>query len=242
MDNTTTLGDVINLIRLPAEDPTFAPQFVEALPPLLVHDYLMIASQSVLYNNEQGERRRYGHGKNDHITLPCFPMEKADKSECPCAAKTGCYWYKSVNNLPSYNGLISKVTLSNGRKLIAHTPWEDIGDKSKSFLGFLSEDSAFTVKTYMSGDRLFIESDCNIDYVSPTADFTNFAELQEFICGEDADKYACDILSMPFTLHPEYGEQILATTLRLLSGFFSLSNIADTKADLRDGSKEGVQP
>ena len=238
----TTLGDIIDMVRFPAEDATLTPQFVESIPPLLMHDYLMIAQTSVLYNNEQGERRRYGHGDTEHITLPCFPMEKADKSECACAPKTGCYWYKSVEKLPAYTSSISKVTLSDGRKLINYTPWEDLRDKGNSFLGFISKDDSYTIKQYMQGEYLFIESEFEIDHVSPTGDFNNFEEMQSFICGEEAEKYACCILDMPFTLHPEYGEQIIATTLRLLSGFFSMSRIPDTKSDLRDGSKEGVQP
>lgn len=238
---TQTLGDVIDSIRLPSEDATLHPQWLESTPPTLVYHFLMMAKDSVLYNDNENKKRRYGIAAPEQITVSCVDVCKVDRSECPCDARTGCYWYRTAKPLPDFIGdTPSKITLIDGRDMIDHVPWEDMSCRAESFIPFHSS-RAYTIKNYTDGKYLFIETDLELEKVSVTAPFKNYAELLEYSCMQNG-KNMCSILDQPFSLRPEFSVQIMDLVLKLLAGFFRLSVVPDTKADMRDGSKEGVQP
>lgn len=236
-----TIRDWIDAIKLPSEDASLKPQEIEASTPMLIHDYLMIARDSVMYLDSRG-RELNNVLRDDGFLLKCVALEEADKNECPCNPRSGCTWLKSCDPLPAYKGdSLYAVTLTNQNKDIPYSRWTDMKDMSSSYSPvFSSGESCYTKKKFINGEFLYIETDLELDFVSVFLPITDFLSASSYSQCNDEEE-VCNILDMNFYVPSELRLQVMQTTVALLSGFFSLSPISDTKTDGVDGSRNNGQ-
>lgn len=229
-----TLGDVLDLIRIPLEDAGRRPGFAESLPRRMLYHYLMLAEKSVIYTDEEGKRRRFGVEDPDYITISCVPLCLVDKQECPDRPKTGCVWHRTASVLPEHIGPIRRVFLND--RDFGQGSWDSAKNKRNSYLAFHDE-TTFYHREYREGKHLFAEfpEDFEISSVSIEIAPVNKFDAMQYDCEAGI---VCSILDEPYSLDPRYSQQVINLTVQMILNLTRGGLRADVKSDLMDGSIE----
>lgn len=156
--------------------------------------------------------------------LPCIPMKRIDRVECPCAPPSGCYWAKSVYSIPTPI-MISYVSDVLGQDSFIRTYW----DKAK-YLKYSRQKSKRSKRHYLLRANGEGKTDLYVILPEPLAGqplhipaftlagvFQNPIEVAQYpSCDGEQSKYVCNPLDVPYFTDQGLRPIILAATWNML--------------------------
>jgi len=166
--------------------------------------------------------------------LPCVEVCELDRNECPCAPASGCYWLKSVCELPRYCKMISVTGIvANGENpRFTFIKWDRFQyipiSRNKSMRNGLY----WTIKdTGGDGPYLYLYGSRFLEMVSISAIWEDPMEVEAFPkCGEENLEALCNPLDVDFYTDAWLRDIILNKTwqkllpIRTAAGFDGLND------------------
>src|SRR5690606_11230623 len=115
----------------------------------------------------------YRHARQ---TIPCIPLERVDKNECPCAPASGCSWRKTKFKLPKPIGKLITVDSIDGSIKYSYVDWDSVKYKFSSRIPADRSRPYYTIKN----GYLYLHNDIHKRYVTVTATWADPLLIQTY--------------------------------------------------------------
>lgn len=153
-------------------------------------------------------------------TLPCVEMVEMDRSECPCAPASGCYWLKSKEPLPRPVRITSVTgTVANSENpRFTFIKWDRFQYVPKSRNVSTRNGRFWTIRdTGSEGAYLYLYGDRFLELVSVSGIWENPMHAEAFAsCGEVDLGAKCNPLDVDFYTDASMRDRIVDITWQKL--------------------------
>lgn len=173
--------------------------------------------------------------------INCFPMQRADQSECPSLPPSGCIWLKSKKALPKTLKMLS-VTTPNGSIKFDPVEWGNY-KYTKTSGRIPTTDTTnryYTLKNTSKGVYLYIYTETEKQEMlkSITVGMISENPQEALACDDCSDTQSteCNPLDVDFYTCAEVRDLIFKTTWQTLASLRS-SAIVDERNDDRSDDR-----
>lgn len=153
-------------------------------------------------------------------TLGCLPVSEMDRSECPCAPASGCYWLKSEVPLPRPIRILSVtgVVANTDNPRFTFIKWDRFQYIPTSRSASTRNGRYWTIRDKgAEGAYLYLYGDRDLEMVTITGVWENPMEVEAFpSCGEVDLQSKCNPLDVDFYTDAAMRDRIIDLTVQKL--------------------------
>lgn len=152
-------------------------------------------------------------------TLGCVEVEEMDRSECPCAPASGCYWLKVTNPIPVYCRITSVTgTVASGTNpRFTFMKWDRFQYIPKSRSKATREGLYWTIRNTGKGPQMYLYGNRNLELISISAIWEDPMAVEAYKGCESEDLEAkCNPLDVSFYTDSWMRDVIISKTWQKL--------------------------
>ena len=163
-------------------------------------------------------------------TIPCIPLEKADKNSCPCAPASGCHWAVTQYRIPNPIGQLISVDGVYGDIRYSYIEWNAAKYKIKSRIEADRKRPYYSIRD----GYLYLHQDQYKEFVSVTGTFGDPLAVQTYPDCEGNVECCTPYLDLEFPIDPILIEELYVLTHQALRQSKATLNIDEFNNDKKD--------
>jgi len=177
----------------------------------------LLTSRSSVYR--RSKEARQGISEQCIQTIPCIPLEKADKEICPCAPPSGCIWLRSKDPIPKAI-FLNTVSNSSANFTAQFVDWTQF-DLKLSGRSFKKGDKYYTFLDSGNGSYLYLYNTKKLKNIAITGVFEDPVDAITFEGCETMTKKQKEIMCSPFDAPLYMDGRITDIVCALVTDFFA---------------------